>query len=511
MAKMKLTDANGKLFEVSLDQIRDMSFGESPVSIEDSVSPSRPHSVRMLDTAGEVIDVRQLLDAAAKDKGMMPTCVDATWEATHSGSNRNSTIYHSDSMKKDAITFQVPFAKPLLKNHDSWSEPMGRVREAHFGPSILNPERDTIKVTWRITDREAIEKLMDGRYHTMSIGANANHISCCICGKDIYKDGKMEFCGHWRGETYNNVLCKWNARDLEYKEGSIVNSPADDWAQLIELKVISEDDSQRDSGKGGNQMDQINDNSQSQDTSLLDAIDNLTAPAAKVDEGQQTDENSSAEAEPKDETEDETSGTSSEADEADGKEDPANTEDAEIKALQDENVRLQTENDVLKADNAALTDEVETLKTKVTDLEAKLAESKKTEDSLKTELGAADAEAKQNRSQAVQLAMANKELMSHRIADHQIVQGLIKTEDREKTVGELKLKSAKDLNDSLFELSKKQPMTRIPITVLSPALNNPNDAHAIIEGEQADGHTKEDPTSTLADFAEGIVDNLLNR
>jgi hypothetical protein len=88
-----------------------------------------------------------------------------------------------------------------------------------------------------------MEKFADGRYKTMSIGAGAKKIVCNTCGKTILDSGKVKFCGHWRGETYKDSVCTWTMTGLDYREGSVVNDPADEYAQVKRIKVLRKGDS----------------------------------------------------------------------------------------------------------------------------------------------------------------------------------------------------------------------------------------------------------------------------
>ena len=59
--------------------------------------------------------------------------------------------------------------------------------------------------------------------------------------------GKFKFCGHWRGETYKDQICYWGAKDIEYHEVSTVNNPADDYAQIMKVTVVTDSDDKKDS------------------------------------------------------------------------------------------------------------------------------------------------------------------------------------------------------------------------------------------------------------------------
>jgi hypothetical protein len=238
--KFKFVDLNGEEFERSYAELTDMTGDyiegvSTPLTDEEKVA-LKSFSPSITDHEGIAIDISSITDSEKK----LPSAIDVTFESTHSGTNRNHFRYFSDSMKNDVQSWTVPYAKPLIKNHDSSAEPLGRVVKAEFGPSTISDERDTIFVTYRVSDQEAVAKFLDGRYNTMSIGATANHIQCSVCGKDIVKDGVVNFCGHMNGRTYEGKKAIYNARNINYKEGSVVNMPADDFAQVVRISLVND-------------------------------------------------------------------------------------------------------------------------------------------------------------------------------------------------------------------------------------------------------------------------------
>jgi hypothetical protein len=468
--KMKLTDANGKVFETSLSQIQDMTFEvESFQKVDDKETDKEPiFQVSIKDSEGNEIKTKpsEILDAAKKDPAKVPSMIDVTFEATHSGTNRNFAHYHSDSMEKDAESWMTPFPKPMIKNHDDEQEPLGRVVNYEFKKSALAPERDCISVTWRISDADAIMKFLDGRYYTMSIGATGKRITCDFCGQDILKDGEVNFCGHWRGETYTRKtkdsegkdveekeVCFWSVRDMEYKEGSVVNRPADDFAQKTGTEVVADSEKKED------------EEAKTED-SAMDTLDKLAA------EGEEKKEPNAEQ-------------TDSKKDEPEQKEEVSD----EVKEL--------------LAKIAVQDEELNKAKDEIKSLKTQLKEANLTKDSLKEELKIADEEAKNNRKQGIQMALMNKELLAQRIVDNRIFLGETSINDKEKQVAELKVKPVKDLNDSLNSILEKKEK-RKPAKVENQGLANPTDKHSITEDSSNEEDQKKEPT--MADFQETLVD-----
>lgn len=188
--------------------------------------------------------------------------------ATHSGKVINDRVYRGSSVK-DAIKSFVKgdgaaYEKPFLLNHDREKDPIGRVKSAeykqtasgkkwlndHFEPS---PEGSGfVKLTSVITDQDAIEKFLDGRYQTVSVGGSTDGAFCNICSKvqdklhpmwASYKDehGEECECRHIPGKTYGDSKAYVITGNLHYNEVSQVSVPADDAATHIAKNLCTHD------------------------------------------------------------------------------------------------------------------------------------------------------------------------------------------------------------------------------------------------------------------------------
>lgn len=257
-----VTDLNGKNFQFSIDEIQDICY-DKYISTQNEVQKSENYKEVVpviCDSQGNEIgdiknfDISKITDSEGNG---LPKAILVTLECTHSGDNRNWEVYHSDSMEKDAHTFLTPYNKPFLKNHNSYSEPLGRVEYANFQQSQIEPSRDTIVIDVKVTDSDAIQKFLDGRYNTVSIGGKAETVQCAVCGKNIFKDGRFDFCGHWKGERYKDTVAKWHYRDITYRECSVVNHPADDFAQVTRIKML-DDSSVKNSNNDDNNSNNVN-------------------------------------------------------------------------------------------------------------------------------------------------------------------------------------------------------------------------------------------------------------
>ena len=157
----------------------------------------------------------------------------ANLAAIHAGTTKNNTVYGADKLrgseedKTGVASWTHPYNKPVLTHHNKHADPIGRVQEAHY---MTAGSRPFIKLKVKISDEAAAEKVLDGRYDTVSIGSETDSAVCSICGTDIVKEG---FCGHWRGETYEGETAKWILGDLWFNEVSYVNVPADQQAGTL--------------------------------------------------------------------------------------------------------------------------------------------------------------------------------------------------------------------------------------------------------------------------------------
>ncbi len=195
-----------------------------------------------------------ILDAKDTSKG-----VRIKIEATHSGIvNGNKKFYLPIGMKAGTDSFVKPYPKPVTVNHDQYSSPLGRIAEASYisygiGGQIdtLRPKgvmdsksmskvRDFVKSSTyhmdgykglghiqliaEINDKDAIQKIVDKRYLTVSIGGGTNAMYCSICGVD----NKRKSCDHYPGQVYDGEECFFVSGDLmDFDHVSYVNSPAD--------------------------------------------------------------------------------------------------------------------------------------------------------------------------------------------------------------------------------------------------------------------------------------------
>ncbi len=121
-----------------------------------------------------------------------------------------------------------PYPKPIILNHDLNSEPIGRVMAAR-----MDKEEDGssfVRLQIAITDPVAVQKVMDKRYLTGSVGGRAGKAVCSISGDDLAnldESGKPKMARFKRGQVYKGKLAFIDMQDISFKEYSFVNQPAD--------------------------------------------------------------------------------------------------------------------------------------------------------------------------------------------------------------------------------------------------------------------------------------------
>lgn len=199
----------------------------------------------------------RLLDAASAVEGLKVRI-----RATNSGSLVNNRVYKGIHMKDATDTWVKPYQRPILTHHADggmWGppavDPKGRVESAEFtqlrkGKGFENDYKRPapggmgsgyITVEALITDEDAIQKVLDGRYLTVSSSQTTEEMSCSVCGQDWFQD----YCEHRPGETYvietgagkkktaREYFCYGIAGALVYRELSFVNVPAQPNATVL--------------------------------------------------------------------------------------------------------------------------------------------------------------------------------------------------------------------------------------------------------------------------------------
>lgn len=171
--------------------------------------------------------------------------------ATVADKEINYRIYPYDSLLNTVKQnkWLKPYAKPLLKNHDSDCEPLGRIIKSSFydhtqeqviaGDDIPQEVIDEFKKRKLFKKGTAsvilgakvsywiAESIKDGIYLTTSQGSATDSLACSICGKPIRE------CEHSIGKDYEKKKCLAITGELEPMEISVVNEPANDTSLML--------------------------------------------------------------------------------------------------------------------------------------------------------------------------------------------------------------------------------------------------------------------------------------
>lgn len=191
--------------------------------------------------------------------GELPKKLVVRMEAIHVGRTKNYTFYTKEGLSDGLESWTNPYNKPVLTHHNDYDgEPIGRIISAQFY-DVTASGRPGLVFTAEITDKQAIPKVLDGRYTTVSIGASTDRVTCNICGTDRTK----EFCEHVRGESYEDLTCHYIIGKTIGREVSYVNVPADEFAGNVSVAIaesaenIHHSDLKTVTNEGGSFMDDL--------------------------------------------------------------------------------------------------------------------------------------------------------------------------------------------------------------------------------------------------------------
>lgn len=430
---------------------------ESPVPVSAITREfviSRLCSPRLQESAGKgAISAPTNLAEAKRErpKGTRALLVDV--EATHDGLTKNYTFYPRDEMEKAAKTWLEPYLKPVITHHRNSDffvpaeDPIGRVVRQEFKDSVLKPGHKTILIRHRITDPEAQQKIIDGRYATTSIGAIASSLHCSVCGNNLLEN----YCGHRRGQTYDykkdenspaeRKLCYWIVGGLWYEEDSYVNTPADEYAQVVHFEWEEE------AGEAGRE-------SNAMENALTENLDELLAPPAETNADVSEHSEGDSPSEPADP-------------EIPNVEESAKEDAAEGKQEEPAQPTMEERLAALEAENAELKERLTKLEGELQIAQAAVEEANAAKAEAEEELNAANAEIKQLTEKASKLVAVGRRQMIERVCDLQIAVGMIKEEERETLAASLAKKTPSELTEmAKTALARRQPRT--PVTVGSP-------------------------------------------
>ena len=160
--------------------------------------------------------------------------------AIHAGLTGNYNNYSAEELEKSVSTWVTPYPKPIIINHDQYSDPLGRIMASKMASEVDGSPYISIQAA--ISSPDAMSRIMDKRYLTGSVGGSAEQAICSICGAD-WASASMESipCRHRRGKTYKGKLAYFDMRDITWKEYSFVNVPGDQRSGVRGVKASAEE------------------------------------------------------------------------------------------------------------------------------------------------------------------------------------------------------------------------------------------------------------------------------
>ena len=163
--------------------------------------------------------------------------IDVEINATHLNYvNDNAVLYTVDAATEGGKSWLTPFGRPQLLHHDKHRDAVGRVIDYSIEDSsdMKGEPKDFIKLTVRITDKDAMEKVANGIYYTCSVGSSTSKLRCSHCDQVITTDG---LCEHQKGTMVDGKKVYWIVDNISYKENSFVNNPADSFSRITSIDI----------------------------------------------------------------------------------------------------------------------------------------------------------------------------------------------------------------------------------------------------------------------------------
>lgn len=407
-------------------------------------------------------------------------------EIIHAGATRNHTFYPAEKLKGDPklqsglYSWTHPYPKPIIKNHDTDTEPLGRMGKVEFGKSVKNGKECLIAFP-EITDPDAIQKLVDGRYMTVSIGADTDSATCNICGTNVVAEG---LCGHQRGVKYNEdgdpdpngTAAQWIVGNLWFNELSFVNVPADDNAMTVEVGEVTFMENVQ---EGGTEEMFIKEQLEAIKLGLTGVTESETPEAIEVEEEVVTPTETEPIAEEATESAIEPVEESAEASEEEVVEEA--TENPSVVEESEETLEVVEE----EAPVAELEANLTTAEARIVELEGQLLEAVETSLGLTNqveELQSRSANAEQENTtlldENAQLQAELHRNLAERVVDLKISLGKPGVDDREAAIQQHVERATQSLQDALGDLLIEQKST--PVRAFVERVSNPAQA---VDGE----------------------------
>jgi len=189
--------------------------------------------------------------------------------ATHSGQLILGRCYSGRGMKNGTGSWysvdrggSSAFDKPILKNHDAEGEPLGRVYSASYTQLKTGKDWDEdwirpdtglkhgsgyISIVGHVFDMDAIPKILDGRYNTVSTSQAPKTVDdawCSYCRTPLARGCEHPIGSYVEADDGTEYLVYMATGDLEYSEVSYVNKPRQQNAVTLSSRMINDSDTE---------------------------------------------------------------------------------------------------------------------------------------------------------------------------------------------------------------------------------------------------------------------------
>jgi hypothetical protein len=221
----------------------------------------------------EVLENKKLLFECSDEMSPTGSSLLVRVEATHAGIiNGNHRFYRPDRMQDSVSTWTDGFAKPVLAHHQEDSDALGRVLRAKYQDLSYKYAQDYpivrstlfyntdakerfnlfesvdwiaehlmsfddyrglgfIELGLNITNPDAIRKVLNDEYLTVSVGFDTDQAFCSVCHQDWAEDDR---CEHKLGTRVDGKKAFLISGYFDYHEMSYINFPADPFAGTID-------------------------------------------------------------------------------------------------------------------------------------------------------------------------------------------------------------------------------------------------------------------------------------
>lgn len=221
-------------------------------------------------------DKHKLMDVVLESTSQGRRGLKVDFYLSHAGRRINNRIYSTKGQREGISSLTSPYPKPLIRHHDESADPFGRFIGGtyedisagagsffsktndvvdlhnslegsdfektsallHKSGLLMNPRwpgLGRMHVSARVTDQDAIEKFLDGRYLTFSGGFETDHMVCSHCLND-WRQG--DICDHRPGTIVDGKPVVMLCGTYSVREASVEHEPADDLSQVTSLEMI---------------------------------------------------------------------------------------------------------------------------------------------------------------------------------------------------------------------------------------------------------------------------------